>query len=235
MAAYDAFEECFDDRGVIETSFGIGEVTRLLGDWDASRQAYSESLEEAREVGSVEREAYAFWGLGEVLRLTGEYASAETMHRKGFELCIKVSDTRSEGWALLGLAETYRACAAFDSARVAYRQAIDRFTATKSGTEIAHATLGWCEAERADDRIHIDQYEAVERTYRDKDLRHCLLLCLTAKAAALRSAGKPHEASECLVEADRIADEIGLERELADIRNMREDSTATPALQLNFP
>jgi tetratricopeptide (TPR) repeat protein len=234
-AAYDAFEECFDNRGIIETSFGVGEVTRLLGDWTASHQAYSESLEGAREIGSAEREAYALWGLGEVLRLTEDYETAETMHRNGLELCVKVSDTRSEGWALLGLAETYRASAVLDRARAAYRQAIDRFTDTRSNTEIAHATLGWCEAERAGRQIHLDMYEAVESTYREKELRHCLVLCLVSKAAALRASGKSAEASGCIDEAKRIALQIGLGRELQVIRKMQVDAAATPALQLNFP
>lgn len=235
MAAQDAFEECFDEKGIVETSFGVGEVTRLLGDWAASRRAYSESLEKARAIGSAEREAYALWGLGEVLRLTGDYASAEDAHRRGLDLCTKVGDTRSEGWALLGLAETYRASAALDSARVAYQQAADRFTGTKSSTEIAHANLGWCEAERADGRIHLDQYEAVERTYRDKRLRHCLLLCLMSKAGALRADGISRKATQCLDEARQLALEIGLARELSEITMMRDDSAAAPVPQLNFP
>jgi tetratricopeptide (TPR) repeat protein len=143
-AAHDAFEECFDEPGLIETSFGIGEVSRLAADWPAARQAYSESLSKARKAANAEREAYALWGLGEVSRLAGDYPTAEEAHRRGLEGCVKVCDIRSEGWALLGLAETYRAKDALDNARIAYHQAADRFTRTKSATEIAHATLGWC-------------------------------------------------------------------------------------------
>jgi len=235
MSAHEAFEECFDDRGIIETSFGVGEVMRLLGDWTGSHEAYSQSLEEARGIGSAEREAYALWGLGEVLRLTEDYETAEAMHRGGLDLCVKVGDTRSEGWALLGLAETYRASASLDSARATYQHAIDRFIETKSTTEIAHATLGWCEAERAGQDIYLEKYEAVERTYREKGLRHCLLLCLISKAAALRTIDKPNDASKCIDEAGHIALAIGLERELQVISRMQRDKTAAPALQLNFP
>ena len=59
MAAHDAFEECFDEQGLIETSFGLGEVSRLASDWAAAHQAYSESLARARKAGNAEREAYA--------------------------------------------------------------------------------------------------------------------------------------------------------------------------------
>ena len=234
-AAHDAFEECFDERGLIETSFGIGEVSRLASDWPAAHRAYSESLNMAREAGNAEREAYALWGLGEVLRLTGNYLAAEEAHGQGLEGCVKVCDTRSEGWALLGLAETHRATGALDSARIAYQQATDRFTRAKSSTEIAHATLGWCEAERAEGRLHFDRYFEVEKTYREKELRHCLLLCLTSKAAALRVSGQAGEAIACLAEAEQLARAAGLDHELLVVHSMQADPSAAPSPPLNFP
>ena len=39
---------------------------------------------------------------------------------------------------------------------------MDRFTRAKSGTEIAHATLGWCEAERAEGRFTSTAISLVE-------------------------------------------------------------------------
>jgi len=234
-AASDAFEECFDEQGLIETSFGTGEVTRLTRDWLGARQAYSDSLAKSRNAGNAEREAYALWGLGEVLRLTEDYAGAEATHRQGLEYCIKVSDTRSEGWALLGLAETDRATGALDRALAAYGQATDRFSRTKSDTEIAHSTLGWCEAERAAGRFHFDRYELAETTYRHKGLRHCLLLCCIAKAAALRMAGRAPDADACLDEAYHLALAAGLDHELAAVRSMLVDPAAVPSLPLNFP
>ena len=96
-------------KGFIETSFGVGEVSRLASDWPAAHQAYSESLDKARKTGSAEREAYALWGLGEVLRLTGNIQLPKRHTGKDLKDVLKVCDTRSEGWALLGLAETYRA------------------------------------------------------------------------------------------------------------------------------
>ncbi len=234
-AAGDAFEECFDEQGLIETSFGIGEVTRLICDWPGSRQAYSDSLEKSRNARNTEREAYALWGLGEVLRLTENYTDAETTHRQGLEYCIKVSDTRSEGWALLGLAETHRATGALDRALAAYGQATERFARTKSGTEIAHATLGWCEAERAAGRLHFDQYDLAETTYRDKGLRHCLLLCGIAKAAALRMADRAQDADAYLEQVHHLALAAGLDHELSVVRSMLADPAAAPSLPLNFP
>jgi tetratricopeptide (TPR) repeat protein len=234
-AARDAFEECFDEQGLIETSFGIGEVTRLTCDWPGAYQAYSDSLVRSRNAGNTEREAYALWGLGEVMRLTEDYVDAEATHRQGLEYCIKVSDTRSEGWALLGLAETHRATSALDRALAAYEQATERFARTKSGTEIAHATLGWCEAERAAGRFHFDQYEMAEKTYRDKGLRHCLLLCCIAKAAALRMADRMPDADACLAEAHELAVAANLDHELSVVRSMLGDPAAVPSLPLNFP
>lgn len=189
----------------------------------------------AREAGNAEREAYALWGVGEVLRLTGDYPAAEEAHAQGRECCVKVCDTRSEGWALLGLAETHRAAGALDSAQIAYQQAMDRFARAKSGTEIAHATLGWCEAERAEGRLPFDRYLEVEQTYRDKGLSHCLLLCLTSKAAALRMSGRTAEAASCLTEAEHLAHAAGLAHELAAVRSMQADPSAAPSLALNFP
>jgi tetratricopeptide (TPR) repeat protein len=233
--AHEAFEECRDQQGMIETEYGIGEVSRLVCHWQESRQAYSASLERAKKTGNAERKAYALWGLGEVQRLTEDYAAAENSHEEGLQGCREVNDTRSEGWALLGLAETHRAIGALVKSRAFYEKAEERFVRTHSDTEIAHATLGRCEAERAEGRFHFDQYAVAERTYRDKELRHCLLLCLTAKAAALRLNDKEREAAECLDEARQLALAVGLEHELSIISSMQADPASAPPLPLNFP
>ncbi len=233
--ARDAFDECFDEQGLIETEFGLGEVNRLTRDWTDARNAYSNSLARSQQAGSTEREAYALWGIGEVQRLTEDYERAEKTHQRGREACIRVADTRSEGWALLGLAETYRASGAMDKALMFYEQARDRFLRTKSATEVAHATLGRCEAERPAGRIHLEQYDAAESTYREKGLRHCLVLCCLAKVAALRTAGRAGDGDAYLAEARQLALETGLEHELSVAASMLSDRAMTPFLPLNFP
>ncbi len=236
-SAHDAFEECFDEQGLIETEFGIGEVSRLTHDWDDSLRAYSDSLARSRKAGNAERVAYALWGVGEVQRLTGDYLAAAAAHRQGRAICEDVGDTRSEGWALLGLAETNRATGALDLALTGYVTAKDRFVRTKSGTEVAHATLGWCEAERTAGRLHLGRYDAVERTYRDKGLRHCLVLCRLAQAAALRTAGRAADADAdaCVREASTVASAAGLRHELSVAGSMLSDPASAPYLALNFP
>lgn len=238
LAARADFEYHAVADGLIETSFGLGEIDRLLGSLRQAGEHYAESYDRARQQGSTEREAYALWGIGEVQRLRGLYDDAEVTHQRGLDLCVEVSDTRSEGWALLGLAETRRAVGQLDSAMTDYENAKRRFNLTGSTTEVAHAVLGLAETYRArgPGECRLELYDEAERTYRQKELRHCLVLCCLAKTCALRClADRREDADRYLGEVRQLAEEIGLKDELTTAEAMRKNIVAQPSIALNFP
>jgi tetratricopeptide (TPR) repeat protein len=233
--AHRAFKSTFDEVGLIEAEFGIGEVTRLMRQLEESEEWYSKSLRRAHRLGNLERQAYALWGVGEVQRLTARHDEAAATHLRGFELCVRMGDTRSEGWALLGLAEVHRCVGQTSEALVAYDSAMQKFTQTQSDTEIAHALLGLAEAHRSKGRVELKHYEHVEATYRRKRLRHSLTLCLLAKGSALMQLGKRQAADIAFAEAGVLADTCSLQHEAELAVLLRGQSDPTAAILLNFP
>lgn len=233
--ARQAFADVFDDSGIIEAEFGLGEVLRLLEEWPAALSAYRGSLALARTRENAERQAYALWGIGEVLRLTGAHAEAERHHRDGLELCLRVGDTRSEGWALLGLAETFRAAGRAAEAFETYDAAVQRFEATRSETELAHALVGLAEAKRQRGEVDLALYERVRATYEGKRLGHCTVQCYRALALALRDADRHSAAARLLGQARRLASRHRLDAELRRIGELTADRRASPPVAFNFP
>jgi tetratricopeptide (TPR) repeat protein len=232
--AGEAFQVVFDQVGLMEADFGLGEVSRLAAEWDAAMESYEASRARARGNANLEREAYALWGIGELQRLTGAHTEAQQTHQAGLALCVRVGDVRSEGWALLGLAENARmtgATEAWDHHLLAHQ----KFTQTGSKTEIAHATLGKAEALRATGRTDLALYEQALDTYLARNLTHCVVVARLGYAAALRSAQQTGLADDELDHAIRLAQECSLARELAHAELMRDDAGASPFLALNFP
>lgn len=229
-----AFETIFDELGIIEADFGLGEISRLMGEWDAAITSYQSSLVRAQANGSVEREAYALWGVAEVHRLRGNHAMARQTHERGLELCIQVGDTRSEGWALLGLAETVRAAGDTGFERL-NEQAHERFKRTGSQTEVAHTILSASEAHRAAGRLDMTRYDEALATYQSKNLRHCVVIGLLCHAAALRSTKSGATAEQGLRTALRIANDCSLASERALAERMLAEPGYCPFPPLNFP
>jgi tetratricopeptide (TPR) repeat protein len=230
-----AFEEVADELGEIEALFGLGEVDRLRGLWTSAYESYGQSLSRARECGNLEREAYGLWGIGEVLRLTNQPNKAIEAHSAGLDLCIKIGDVRSEGWALLGLAETLRSVGQLDEARRAGEDALRRFCLVGADTESAHARLSLAEIHRLAGEARVDLYSRAESVYNEKSLTHCLVICLIAKAAALRMLSQESEALTLLSRARDMAAERELKAEMRMTELMLSDGTATSVGQFNFP
>jgi tetratricopeptide (TPR) repeat protein len=236
--ARDAFEAAFDHIGVIESDFGLGEVSRLLESWADSAAGYCRSLARARARRSLEREAYALWGVGEILRLCGEHEDALRNHREGLALCTQVGDTRSEGWAFLGLAETWRAAGEHERATSDYEHALARFGTTASETERAHAMLGLAENRRAQGRLCLELYSSARVIYDARGLRHSLAQCCVAEAAGLRtstSEDADHRGAELLQTADGLAIQCDLKDVSRLTDAMKRDADSAPHFQLNFP
>ncbi len=237
-AAHQIFVNAYDRNGLIETDFGLGEIGRLVRDWQESEDHYRKSLQRARMIGSLEREAYALYGLAEVNRLTGVLEEAERLHRDGLELCTKVGDTRSEGWALLCLAETYRAGGQTNKALAAYEQAESKFLQTHSHTELAHVSLGAAEAHRLVGTPRFDLYEKAEAIYRERDVHHCLVLCCLTRASAALSGSTPsgeRSPVEYLAEGLELAERYSLAYERTLAEAMIADPARVVTVPLNFP
>ena len=239
LAAYgEAFHELGvrqDRRGLVEAHFGRGEVLRLLGRLAESRTAYRGSYELARELDSLERQAYALWGEGEVERLEGRLDAARDAHGEGLRLCRRVGDRRSEGWALLGLAEVERATADTEQALDLCARARRLFEDTGSITEIGHSALATAESRRLAGEADPAAYDEAMAIYERRRLAHCRVLTDLGRALAWLALGESSRFETALEAAAGVADTLGLPVETARIASVRRDQNPTALNPLNFP
>jgi tetratricopeptide (TPR) repeat protein len=75
---------------------GLGEVERLVGEYDQAREYHIQSLFLARQLGDRLGEALALLGLGEDERLVGEYDQAREHHAQALALARQLGDRPAE-------------------------------------------------------------------------------------------------------------------------------------------
>jgi len=95
--ALSLYLEIDDKPGLAWVYNQIGELSRLLGNYERSRQAYEKSLAVCRQTGNRRREAIALVNLSYAAQYQGEYRQAEDYARQGlallYELRLKYHST----------------------------------------------------------------------------------------------------------------------------------------------
>jgi tetratricopeptide (TPR) repeat protein len=84
--ALTLFKEINDEYGLAWGNNQIGELSRLLGNYEQARTAYLQSLAICRASGNIRREAIALVNLGYTAQHQGNYAEAETFMLEGLAL-----------------------------------------------------------------------------------------------------------------------------------------------------
>jgi tetratricopeptide (TPR) repeat protein len=75
-----------DRRGEVLALWGLGEVERLVGEYDQAREYHTQALTLARHLGDRPGEAEALWGLGHVATDTAERGQACELWRRALEI-----------------------------------------------------------------------------------------------------------------------------------------------------
>lgn len=65
---------------------GLGEVERLVGEYEQARKHYINALALARHLGDRPAEAGALWGMGHVASDTADRGQAQEYWRKALEI-----------------------------------------------------------------------------------------------------------------------------------------------------
>jgi tetratricopeptide repeat protein len=90
-----------DRRGETLALRGLGDVGRLVGEYDRSREYHTQALALARQLGDRHGEAAALWRLGHVTTGTEERGETSELWRKALgiyeELGLPLAEDRSLG------------------------------------------------------------------------------------------------------------------------------------------
>lgn len=122
-SANQAFEQLNDGESVAKTSMQIGVVTRALGLYNESENAYTKALEYYRSSGNLIWQANVLNNLGVLQHLRGNYESAASSFEKAILYASIGGYARLEAYALTSIGDLYRDLNATDEAQEAYHQA----------------------------------------------------------------------------------------------------------------
>ncbi|MEN8215765.1 MAG: tetratricopeptide repeat protein [Pseudomonadota bacterium] len=235
----------------------MAEVQRMKWDIEQSAKTYRVALEQYKQLGHKEGEAYADWGTGEINRFFGEseakkgntkvaqkyFESARKYYQSSLELCQQNDDKRSEAWALLGLAEVSRTQVLrmdgkYQDALTKYNQAYN-LVVGKESVETAHALLGIAATKRLlklADVTDIEQaYADALKIYKDRNMNYCIVYVLIDKALYSLSQFAHKQAQSYLNQAEEICVENDYAYEKSLIDKIRKDQDSSELHTLNFP
>jgi tetratricopeptide (TPR) repeat protein len=114
----------------------------LLGDPIAAEQAYTDALNQFREIDDRPGRSAALTGLGELARARGDHVAAETLYLESLELDRRFGDDHSAAETLHNLGQLALAQHLWDRARGHFLESLDLMRSSEDSQGIALALDG---------------------------------------------------------------------------------------------
>jgi len=102
----------------------LGDVHRMLDEYDAARVRYEEALPIYRQIGARLGEANCIQALGDVHRMLAEYDAARVRYEEALPIYRQIGDRLGEANCMKALGDVHRMLAEYDAARVRYEEAL---------------------------------------------------------------------------------------------------------------
>jgi tetratricopeptide (TPR) repeat protein len=106
-----------------QATFLLGDVSRLLDEYDNARHSFQKAADLYKQVGDHLGQANALKGLGDVSFMQGDNDTARQAYQKATTLSHQVGDRRGQANAFKGLGDVSRVQGKYDTASEAYHKA----------------------------------------------------------------------------------------------------------------
>lgn len=216
--ALTVYRHLGDRRAEANALRGLGEVERLVGEFDQARNCDTQALTLARAVGDRRVEADALRGLGEIERLVGECDQARVYHTQALTAYRHLGDRRGEVDGLWGLAQVERLVGDYSRAREYHTQALTlaRHIGYRFGEADALWGLGQVERLVGEYGRAREYYTQALTVARQLGFRRAEVEALRGLAQVERCVAEYRQAREYYTQALTLARNLGYRRAEAD-------------------
>ncbi|WP_425563959.1 AfsR/SARP family transcriptional regulator [Saccharothrix xinjiangensis] len=206
------FSELGDRWGRLKSSFALGTLAGMRGDYPRATALHQEGLRVAEELRSWPEVSYKLSWLGRVALLEGDLAAARDLHERARRIAAEQGFSAGEAYAETGLALGARREGLLDEAEERLRRVLawhERVGGDLSATLVL-AELGFVAELRGDAARALElQSEGLEVARRSGDPR-AVALGLEGLAGARAAGGEPAEAAGLLGAAAAAGDSVGV-------------------------
>jgi tetratricopeptide (TPR) repeat protein len=214
-----ALQQETDNKGLkAECIKDLGDVHRMLSEYDAARGRYEEALPIYRQIGDRLGEANCMKALGDVHRMLDEYDSARVRYEEALPIFRQIGSRLGEANCMKALGDVHRMLSEYDAARVRYEEALQIFR--QIGDRLGETNCVW--------RIGViyqmlEEYELAQNQYK---LAYHICKSIDdhlGEAYCIKSFGDIHlklseygQAQDCFTQAFEMFEKLGVQLEQAD-------------------
>ena len=133
-----------ENRALAEVLQRLGKIRYLLGDYEAARKLYQQSLEIEQQLGDKSDVSRSLHNLGILAQATGDYDEARKLYQQSLEIDQVLGDKSDVSKSLHNLGILAQATGDYDEARKLYQQSleIEQQLGDKSGVSKSLLQLG---------------------------------------------------------------------------------------------
>lgn len=129
--------ETVEATAVSTVSVSLGNVLKVLGEFDHARACYERALDTIQEDGDEDAETMALLGLGSIARSQAKYDTAREYHQQALDIARESGDRDHEGQCLSGLGIIDRREGDYGRAHERLQQSVDIFRETGNRERMA--------------------------------------------------------------------------------------------------
>lgn len=140
--ALQGFRACKDVGGMLECTLSIGDVYRMIGNFDAAEKSYIHAIEMGTAMDDAVSLSDAKTGLGLSLRGKGDWENALTMFKDALKFYKKNRDRHGVAFILWATAGALRIKGDIGKAIRAYRESLDIFRSLRFRSATGYCLCG---------------------------------------------------------------------------------------------